>query len=65
MIRAQVFKSLAGAQKRAAVETAHSKHTDYAVAWCNEHGQPLPPGFSNERGKSYTWRLQLTRRNKG
>lgn len=46
MIRAQVFKSLAGAQKRAAFETAHSKHTDYAVAWCDEHGQPLPPGIT-------------------
>lgn len=42
MILKQVFKTWAGAQKRAAFENAHTKKHRFFVVACDGSGEPLP-----------------------
>jgi hypothetical protein len=56
-----VFKTLAGAQKRAAFETAHSKTYVYQVIRCLD-GKPNFAPYNPTYG--YTWQLQRILRKK-
>jgi hypothetical protein len=58
MLRKQEFKTLAGAQKRAAFETAHCEgRYRYDVVRCVEGDRDLAE-FNVLRFSKYTWRLQ-------
>jgi hypothetical protein len=58
MLRKQEFKTLAGAQKRAAFETAHcGGRYLYSVVRCLE-GERDTAEFNVLRFTKYTWRLQ-------
>jgi hypothetical protein len=61
VILKQTFKTLAGAQKRAAFETAHSKSHRYVPVRCTVDGEVDP--YVMERDRDYVWRLE--RRAKG
>lgn len=58
MLLVQVFKTLAGAQKRQAFENAHSKIHKYLIVFCDEHGQPAV----YDPNCKPTYRLRKTRR---
>lgn len=58
MLRKQVFKTLAGAQKRTAFENAHAKlHFLYRVVRCIE-GEPDTKEFNVLRYSEYTWQIE-------
>jgi hypothetical protein len=58
MLRKQEFKTLAGAQKRAAFENAHcDKRYHYAVVRCVA-GVPDTDSFNILRYSRYTWRIE-------
>ncbi len=58
MLRKQVFKTLAGAQKRAAFENAHSAlHFFYRVVRFLE-GERDTAAFNVLRFSKYTWRIE-------
>ena len=57
MLLSQNFKTLAGAQKRAAFENAHCKSRYYfGVVRCL-NGEPDNQPLDRNRFKEYTWRL--------
>ncbi len=58
MLRKQVFKTLAGAQKRAAFENAHCDGQYlYSVVRCLE-GERDTAEFNVLRFSKYTWRIE-------
>ena len=60
MLRKQEFKTLAGAQKRAAFETAHCDGRYlYSVVRCLE-GERDTREFNVLRFTRYTWRIERT-----
>ena len=60
MLRKQIFKTLAGAQKRARFETAHCDGRYlYSVVRCVE-GERDTAEFNVLRFSKYTWQIERT-----
>jgi hypothetical protein len=61
MLLKQVFKSVSGAQRRAAFENAHSTTHRYTIERCLGE-EPDKGEFSRERYATYTWRIRKEKR---
>lgn len=61
MLLAQTFKTLEGAQRRAAFENAHSKTQMYVVVRCIG-GVVDTDAFDKAKFARYEWRINRTKR---
>jgi len=62
MLLAQEFKTIAGAQKRAAFENAHCGDRYLYIPIRCVNGRPDQAAFDQAKFTTYTWRLERTTR---